>query len=167
MYDPVHLRAYGKGEYLVQAGTVSAHSFLVETGVLRKFYLKAGVEVTTEFVFPGDLVASVTSFLEQVPGREFIQAVTACRVRLVPHELFAAAHAQHPEIAHLNFLVLQQHCRWLEQRLYELQFATAAEKYQRLLTTQPELLRHVPLGYVASYLGVTLETLSRIRAKLI
>lgn len=50
-YDPAHLRAYDKGKCLVQAGTVSAHSFLVEDGVLRKYYLKAGAEVTTEFVF--------------------------------------------------------------------------------------------------------------------
>jgi len=164
-FSSVTKKEFSKNELILREGEVCRHTFVLEEGCMRKFYLKDGIEITSEFIFPDEMAVSFNSFLRQKPSREFIQALESCKVRMIPFSLFEFMRT-HPEIRETDFEILVSYSSWLEQRLYNIQFHTAKERYLNLLDSQPELVQKIPLTYIASYLGITLETLSRIRSKI-
>jgi CRP-like cAMP-binding protein len=158
-------KKYNKGDYLLRAGEVCRYSYFIEKGLARKFYLKDGVEITTDFSFPDDILVSFRSYTLQQPGREYIQVLADSTVQQTDYLAFQRLKWTHKKLLEIDLLLTEYYAMWLEERLYNLQFHTAAERYGQLLDTQPHLVQQVPLSYIASYLGITLETLSRIRAK--
>ncbi len=162
----IQTKEYPKNEILVEEGKVCNYSYIVLEGCIRKFYLKSGIEITSEFIFPEDMAVSFGSFLKRQPSNEFIQTIEKTKVMLIPFSVFEFMQ-EHASILQTNFDVLVNYSEWLENRLFLLQFHTAKERYQILLKSQPKLIQKIPLMYIASYLGVTLETLSRIRSKII
>lgn len=157
---------YKKGDFLLRQDEVCRCSFHVEEGVLRKFYLHDGKEITTELLFPGDLAVALTSYTLQMPGREFIQALTEVTVSQTDYRAFQDAKALFPRLTELDLMVTEHYAMWLEQRQFEFHTLDATQRYLRLLNEQPHIIQHIPLKYVASYLGISLETLSRIRARI-
>ncbi len=158
---------YPKNKILVEEGKICKYSYIVLEGCIRKYYLKNGIEITNEFIFPGEMAVSFGSFLKRQPSNEFIHTIEKTKVMLIPFSLFEYMQREHPSIMQTNFDVLVDYSQWLEKRLYHLQFHSAKERYQILLNSQPELILKLPLMYIASYLGITLETLSRIRSQII
>lgn len=153
-----------KGDFLLRQGEVCRYSFTLEAGIARKYYLKDGVEVTTELGFAEDLLVSFGSYAHQSPSTEFIQALTDCTVLRLSHRDFERLKAVHPRLLELDLLLTEYYALQLEERLNHLQFRSARERYDRLMTRHPHLVRQISVTYLASYLGITLETLSRIRA---
>jgi CRP-like cAMP-binding protein len=86
-------------------------------------------------------------------------------VTLLGYEALQQLKDAYPEIDRIDRLSNDYYTMWLEQRLFSLQCHPARQRYEELLRQEPHLLQKVPLGYIASYLGITQETLSRIRAK--
>ena len=166
-YSSVRTEQYPKNKILLKAGSVCQFTYVVLEGCIRKYYIKNGVEITSEFIFPGEMAVSVSSFMYKQPSNEFIHTIEATEVQLIPQTLFHFMHGEHPEIIKTNFNLLIDYAAWLETRLYTIQFHTAKERYQMLLDTQPAFIQKIPLIYIASYLGITLETLSRIRAQIV
>jgi CRP-like cAMP-binding protein len=156
-----------KNKILVEEGKICKYSYIVLEGCIRKYYLKDGIEITSEFIFPGEMAVSFGSFLKKHASNEFIQTIEKTKVMLIPFSLFEFMQREHPSILQINFDVLVDYSQWLENRLYHLQFHTAKERYLILLNAQPEIIQKIPLMYIASYLGITLETLSRIRTQII
>ena len=157
-------RLVGRADFLLRQGEVCRYSFTIESGIVRKFYLKEGLEITTEFGFAGDLLVSFESYAHQVPSTEFIQALTDCTVQRLSHGDFQRLKTQHPALLELDLLLTEYYAIQLEERLNHLQFRSARERYDWLMTRQPQLIQQIPVTHLASYLGITLETLSRIRA---
>lgn len=166
-HSKVSTEEFPKNRVLVEAGQVCKYSFIVLEGCIRKFYLKDGIEITSEFVFPGEMAVSFGSFLKKQPSVESLQTLEKTKAMVIPFSVFEFMQREHPEVVKENFNVLVDYLEWLEKRLFLLQYHTAKERYQILLDTQPELVKKIPLMFIASYLGITLETLSRIRAQLI
>lgn len=163
----VKSKEFPKNKIALRAGDICRYTFVVEEGCMRKYYLKDGIEITSEFIFPGEMAVSFSSFLQQKPSREFIHTLENSKVRMIPYSVFKFMRTNHSEIRNTDFEILANYCSWLENRLYHLRFHTARERYQNLLDTQPQLVQKIPLTYIASYLGITLETLSRIRSQII
>ncbi len=153
-----------RGDFLIRQDDVCRYSFTIESGIVRKFYLKDGVEVTTEFGFAGDLLVAFESYAHQSPSTEFIQALTDCTVQRLSHADFQRLKIVHPPLLELDLLLTEYYAIQLEERLNHLQFRSARERYDRLMSRHPQLIQHIPITHLASYLGITLETLSRIRA---
>ncbi len=166
-HSKVLIKEYQKNEILVEEGRICNNSYIVLEGCIRKYYIKEGIEITSEFVFPGDMAVSFGSFLKRQVSNEFIQTLENTKVMLIPYSVFEYMQQEHPSIMQTNFDVLVDYSQWLEKRLFHLQFHTAKERYQNLLISQPHFIQKIPLMYIASYLGITLETLSRIRSQLI
>lgn len=166
-YTSILTEEYPKNKILVEEGRVCKYSYIVLEGCIRRYYLKDGIEITSEFIFPGDMAVSFGSFLKRQPSFEFIQTIENTKAMLIPFSVFEYMQRKHPSILQINFDVLVDYSQWLEKRLYHLQFHTAKERYKILLNSQPELIQKIPLMYIASYLGITLETLSRIRSQII
>ena len=160
-------RQFAKGSYLLRSGDICRHSFLLVEGAARKFYLtEAGKDVTTEFYFPDDLAVSLQSYTLQEPGVEFIQALAETVVLMIDYAAVQKLKIIHPKLLELDLMLVEYYAMWLEERLFQFHSFDASERYRQLLVNQPEFVRKVNLTYIASYLGVSLETLSRIRAKI-
>lgn len=157
-------RTYAKGEYLLKAGSVCTKSFWIEQGMLRKFFMHKDKEVTTAFYFKDDIAISFYSYTLQTPGTEYIQAMTETTVKETSYQQFGEGKRQHPALLQLDLLLTEYYALSLEEKNFELQTQNATQRYQTLLRKSPHIVLQVPLTHIASYLNVSLETLSRIRS---
>lgn len=164
--DSMTIRTYKKGEYLLRQGEVGRWSFLLVDGVARKFYLNNGKEITTELYFKNDLAVSLQSYALQKPSHEFIQAVEDVTASVTDYQKFQEIKNKHRSLLELDLLLTEYYAIWLEQRLFQFHSMDATQRYQQLLLEHPHFILQVPLTYLASYLGISSETLSRIRAKI-
>ncbi len=158
--------SFKKGDYLLRQGHVCRQSFQVLSGIARKYMVAGDKELTTEFFFETDVAISFESYVMQTPSNEHIQAITDMSASVMDYTAFQHAKAQYPQLAELDAMLGDYYAVWLEKRLFQFHTLSATERYQLLLTNQPELVQKVPLTFIASYLGISLETLSRIRARI-
>ncbi len=158
-------KMYSKGDYLLEAGNICNKSYWVERGILRKFYVHNEKEVTTAFYFEDDLAVSFDSYTLQKPSREYIQALTEVTVNETDYLSFQMKKSNHRPLVEFDFLMTEYYALWLEEKVFELHTQNATQRYQSLLSKSPQIIQKVQLTQIASYLNVSLETLSRIRAK--
>ena len=147
------------------AGWVCHSLFLVESGVLRAYYLLDGRDVTAHFALPGYSITAPDSFITGRPSRYHLEALTDTRAYAVERtalEHFLGEHPQHERLARqfTQLLYLE-----LLDRMESMVFLTARERYDRLVDTCPQIFEQMSLGHIASYLGIAPETLSRVRAQ--
>ena len=159
-------KVFYKGDYLLKAESVCSKSYWVESGIIRKFYLHNDKEITTEFYFKDDLATSYDSYTLQKPSREYIQALTDTIVNVTDYADFQNIKKTHPQLQELDFLMTEYYTLWLEEKVFELHTQNATQRYQTLLTKSPHIIQQVQLTQIASYLNVSLESLSRIRANI-
>lgn len=162
-FHPLQLK---KGELLVRENQISDDYFYLKKGLMRTFlYDLKGNEITTDFFTENNVVFEVTSFFNRVRSEANIQAITACfGFRISYHELNALFHNT---VAFRDFgrAILVREFISSKKRNYGMINRTAEQRYQDLLFSKPKILQHSPLKYVASYLGITDSTLSRLRKK--
>jgi CRP-like cAMP-binding protein len=158
-------RAYAKHEFLLRAGQVCRHIYVVEQGLVRNVVLVDGTEITTSFTFAQGFTASLQSQTRQQPSAESIQALAPTLVYQIDYEHLTRLRKQYPILADLDTLLLETYAMALEERLFAFQTQTAKQRYNQLLEREPHLLQSVPLTHIASYLGINLGSLSRIRAE--
>ncbi|MBX0293080.1 Crp/Fnr family transcriptional regulator [Hymenobacter sp. HSC-4F20] len=161
-FSPRHLARH---DFLLRAGTISDEYFFLESGIVRAFAHDAdGNEVTTGLYSAGQVALEVSSFFNRTPSPEHLQALTDCQGWCITYaQLNGLFHAR-PEFREFGRGLLVRELARLKTRLLALSTATAAVRYEALLKSSPEILQQVPLKYVASYLGITDSSLSRIRS---
>lgn len=150
---------------LLQSGQVCRHLYFVEKGALRGFYNADGKEVTHWFGFENDFVTSFHSFITQQPAVENIQLTEHSILWAISKPDLESLLNTHHETERLLRIAYENYYIKLEERFIGTQFKSAAERYENLLQQNAHILERMPLGYIASYLGITQETLSRIRSR--
>ena len=155
-----------KNEFLATEGKVCRHLYFLEHGAIRGYYLLDGKEITHWFAFENDFVTSSNSFITGQPAIENIQLLEGCILCSISKEKLTDLFNQYHEIERLVRIAYEKYYLRLEERFVNAQFKTAAELYESLLQRAPHILERVPLGMIASYLGISQETLSRIRSRL-
>lgn len=155
-----------KNEFLVTERKVCKHLYFLEHGAIRGYYLLDGKEITHWFGFENDFVTSFHSFITEQPAIENIQLLEGCVLWSISKEKLTSLFNQYHEIERLVRIAYEKYYLRLEERFVNAQFKTAAELYENLLKRTPHILERVPLGMIASYLGISQETLSRIRSRL-
>ena len=154
-----------KDEFLLEKDQVSNHVYFVVEGVIRSFCQSNGKEVTRWFSFAGHFATSYFSFVYRQPSEDsLILAADSKLLSLGYGDLQHLAH-QDPVWVDLNRRLLEYYYTNLLNRVMSFQTQSAAERYDRLLQEQPDIEDTVSLGHLASYLGMTQETLSRLRAR--
>lgn len=153
-------------EYLLRAGQVSRRICFIARGLLRCFYLKDDQEVSSWFMKEGDVIVSVESFFGQMESYESIVALEDCLLYYITYDELQHIYRHFPEFNFIGRVLLERYYTLSERRLYSLRMQRSPERYEYLLEHHPELIQRVPMKYLASYLGITEETLSRIRSKL-
>lgn len=159
-------KQFAKGEYLLRQDEICNRSFFVESGIARKFYLtENGKEINTELYFENDIAVSFYSYTLQKPSREFIQALSKLDVTILDYAAFQTLKTQFPKLLELDLLLTEYFALWLEERLFQIYSLDASARYEKLVREHPDIVQKFQLTHIASYLGISLETLSRIRAK--
>lgn len=160
---PFHV---SKGELLVASGSFCSHLYLIRKGILRS-YVKEGIkEITTWITAEHELITCITSLGLQQPARENIQALEDCDLIALSCEDLQYLYDNFPEANIVGRKLLERYYRDAEERAFIARLTEATSKYKHFVATKSDLLNRVPLKFIASYLGMTLETLSRIRSKL-
>jgi CRP-like cAMP-binding protein len=149
---------------LLRENTPGNYLYFVQKGILRIYYHKNEKEVTEWIAMDGSFCFSILSFFEKLPSKLIIHAIEPSEVFSLHRDDLMRLCDQHHEIekwlrkAITGSLILSQH------RMESIQFETAQQRYDNLLKKMPQLVQRVPLSYIASFLGITQETLSRIRS---
>lgn len=154
-----------KNEFLVKEGKTCRHLYFLQHGALRGYYNLDGKEITHWFAFENDFVTSFHSFITGQPAVENIQLLEGSILWAISKDKLTSLLNKYHEIERLLRIAYEKYYLRLEERFVNAQFKTAAERYNELLQQTPHLLDRVPLGYIASYLGISQETLSRVRSR--
>jgi CRP-like cAMP-binding protein len=153
-----------RGHKLVNEGDVCDSMFYVDRGMVLQHYKKNNVTVTEHISHEGDMVICIESFFQRQPTRLMVHALETSVLYAIPYDKLQKLTEQSYEMCQLMFKFLERSLILSQQKADTLRFETAMERYVRTLRDHPDIIRRSPLHYVASYLQMTPETLSRVRA---
>ena len=154
-----------KNTDLVGINERSDHLYFIEKGLIRGYYFYNGKEITNWFAQEEEFATCFYSFVANKPSFECIETLEDCELVSIPLKTLQTLYLDFPETERIGRIITENYYIKLEERVLNIQFKTAKERYQKLITKKPLLLQRVSLGQIASYLGITQETLSRIRAE--
>jgi len=159
------LKSFNKGDYFVKSGQLCKHIGFLVNGISRVYYLEDGKEITSYFNYQdrNPLVSSFVSFLTNEPSYENIHIIEDAEMLIISKESLDKLYESSNNIQKLGRLMAEHNYVLSMERIYSLQHQSAQQRYELLLKTYPNLLNTIPHHYIASYLGVTPESMSRIR----
>lgn len=162
------LQKVKKGEFLLREGEVCKNTLFVEKGLLKMFSIdKNGKEHIIQFAPENWLMSDRSSLYFNEKSKYYIEAIEDSEVLLLNNDFFQNLKMEVPESIAANDLLLQKHIRNLQNRVNSLLAETAEERYLAFIKMYPDLLQRVPQWMIASYLGITPESLSRVRKELV
>lgn len=153
-----------KGEIALKEGQICQELVFVGKGMLRQFYYKNGKDVTEHFSYEGCITICIESFLKQEPTRLMVEALEPSIVYLFPYDMVQKLTKESWEINMFYRKILEYSLIVSQIKADSWRFETARERYNLLLEQHPEIIKRAPLSYIASYLLMTPETLSRVRS---
>lgn len=154
---------FRKKTTLVAEGERNPNLYLIKEGIWRGYYYKEGVDTTIWFGTPGEAIFSVWSYAQNSPSQISIEAMSDSTLYCIRGEVLRELYNQSIGLANLGRKLMEQHLLSIENWLISAGQPKAKERYTTLLKETPELIRHVPLKHIASYLWITPQSLSRIR----
>ncbi|MDU1906555.1 MAG: Crp/Fnr family transcriptional regulator [Dysgonomonas sp.] len=155
-----------RGYQLISADKVERDIYFIKKGIVRAYTNSSDEEITFWFGKEGDTIVSMRSYVDNRRGYENIELLEDCILYKLKVSALDSLYANDIHIANWGRKFAEQELLRTEERLIARQFRTASERYNDLMKNNPELLQRIQLSYIASYLGITQVSLSRIRAKL-
>ena len=153
-----------KGTKLISEGKRHHYFYFLVQGSVKSYYLKDGKEVCLWFGFENEMISTIKTFAGK-PSNETIELLEDSELIQINTEKFGKIAETDLSTSHLIIELLTEHAIFLEERIYCLQFMSSKERYENIIKVEPQILQRVSLTDIASFLGVSRETLSRIRAK--
>ena len=154
-----------RNQHFVEVGKTCTHFGFIISGLLRAFYLDDGNEEITCICTENEYATSTTSFITQTPSNIFITAIEDSTVLCISHSDLNKLYQKHPFWAKVGRILIEKEFVNADYRTRYHDRKSAEKKYLELLKDNPEISNRVPLHYIASFIGITPETLSRIRKK--
>ena len=147
-------------------GDVSNKIAFINRGILRHYYSKGDDEITAQFYFDSDWVGDFVSYLTRKPAKMNIQALDDCDLLVLPLDQLSNLFARNPFLEKFEHLFSRQKMIELYFREYSFLVESPEQRYLNLVAERPNLIEKIPQYYLAEYLGVRPESLSRIRKRL-
>lgn len=155
-----------KGDYLLKAGEVCNHVTFINKGYFRIYHTLGEEELTANFAFEGNYVTDYPSFVSRQPTYDNIVAMEDAEVLLLEYNDLQIAYEQFPIWQKFGRMIAEYILLFVVDRNKALLFMSPEERYVKLMKDRPKVIANVPLKYIASYLGITPEALSRIRKRM-
>lgn len=166
LIDGMPRRSFARGEIVVRQGETDSSFYLLVRGIWRGYRFKDGEEATAWFGVPGEVLFSVWGYVSDRPSRLAIESVTDSEAVCLPKGELNRRFSSSIAMANLGRKVLENFVLLYENWHIDLWKQTALDRYMALLDDYPEVVKQVPMKCIASYIGVTVQSLSRIRALL-
>ncbi len=164
-FEPV---SFLKNTVIEEAGKVPDYLYYIVSGYLRLFYLdENGNEVTTHINCPPGFFTSYFHFINRTVSDHYVECITACELLRITKKDLDHLVNESQAMKDFSISVFQHSIAYNENRSRELSALNAEQRYLKLLKDYPEIIQHVPIQYIASFLGMKPESLSRIRRKII
>lgn len=161
----VQVKEFQKNELIQDLGTRCKTIYLLTEGVARIFYFKEGNDITEHFAFKNDIIVRAESLFTGKPTAKGIQAIASTQALAIDSQKLFQLYDTHHDLERLFRIIFEREYVNTVKRLESLQFMSAKERYLELCSNTDFVLK-IPLKYIASYLGITQVSLSRIRANL-
>jgi len=161
------LESFKKGEIILREGQVCSKCYFVIDGCVRQYQIVDGEEKTTAFFTEGQAAVMYSSYLKSTPSEYYLSCVENSILTAGTREAEQELHKQYPKLEYLVHTLMPHDLDKAEKRIALLNNYKPQERYLKLMETQPEILGRVPLHQLASYIGVTPESLSRIRKRIL
>lgn len=152
-----------KGDYLLESGKICQQMAYITSGYLRMYNIANGKEITLWIGSEGKFITSVSSFVFQTSNLWNIQAITDCELLVIERDTHFKLCKKEPKWLEFDNILLAHSFALLEKSMFQQLHTTAKQRFESLLQEQPTLFNYVPLQYIASMLGITPESLSRLR----
>lgn len=153
------------GKFLISPLKTDTNLYLITKGVIRGYIKDGNKEITTWFSEEREMIGSIRNLGLKSITDEYLQALEDATLIAVPRALIEEMYVSFPETNTIARILLEENYRGAEERAYICRIPSATKRYQRFVQTRPSLLQRIPLKYIASYLAIRFETLSRIRNK--
>jgi CRP-like cAMP-binding protein len=148
---------------LLSEGEVAQYLYIIKTGCLRIWFNKDGKDITIQFFFEGQAVASIDSFISNEPSLYTLESIEPSRIYSISKENFEQLLRLYPEMKEgFQEIIFQRFRNYAKLFLSRIK-DTPQERYKDLMINHPEIIKRIPQHYIASYLGITPISLSRIR----
>lgn len=159
---------FKKGRIVLREQQVCDYLYYVKEGLLCSYYHHSAREQSKEIcswmAMEDDFATSYYSFIARKPSYETIVSIETTIVQVLSHAKLQELYRLFPETEKAGRIILEEYYLRIEDRLFSIRFKSAKERYKNFVDARPKLITRAPLGRVASYLGMTQETLSRVRA---
>lgn len=156
---------FPKKHILLKKGKVCSHLYFIEKGLARNFFEEEDKELTNDIVLEGELLVSFSSFISRTASLETIELLEDSVLYAIQYDDLQTLYNTFPIMERIGRMIAEHHYNSLAMKTYRLKFSNSSERYQYLFKNKIEIVKRVPIGIIASYLGMSIETLSRIRGK--
>ena len=156
-----------KGDFWVKEGEFNSDILFVNKGMLRSYFIKEEVEKTFDLVIENQIVTSTESYSSGLSSTDYIQAVEDTYLSVISKDNLEILFSKSSKWERLGRIIFEAYTLEQEIRIRSFISETAQERYERLATEQPELMQRTPQIYLANFLGITPQSLSRLRRKIV
>jgi CRP/FNR family transcriptional regulator, anaerobic regulatory protein len=164
-FEPI---SYPKNHIVEEQEKTPEYLYFIDSGFMRLFYYdENGDEITNQINIPNDFVASYLSLIQGTPAKENLECITDCDLYRIKKIDLKALIDESENFKSFSLLIFETAMANTQIRANDLATLNAEQRYRKLLETQAEILQNVPIQYIASYLGMKPESLSRIRKNMI
>ncbi len=162
-YQKLTSKKIVRNEFLIQPGSIENHLYFIESGAFRAFYLSEFEEHTIRFGYTGSIFTALDSFLSGKPTELYLQAIRESTIRIWPKKDFQAFMTSSNSRMQMYLKLLEEFVLQQMEREIDILTYSPSERFNRVLSRSPKLFQEIPLKYIASYLRMTPETLSRLK----
>lgn len=162
----VHLQKIKKKEYIIKKGKIERTISFIKQGIVRFFIEQPKEDVTFDFGFPNTLISSYSSLLKQEPSNCYLQSLTPTTLLSISHNDLDLIYKETLCGHALGRIFAEEFFLYKSKREEDFLTLSPKERYLQLFKEQPELIQNIPGKYIASYIGITPQALSRIRSNL-
>ncbi|MBO4485944.1 MAG: Crp/Fnr family transcriptional regulator [Prevotella sp.] len=157
-------KKYAKGEMILSEGEVCSDIIYIDKGLAREFYIKNNKEVTEYLAVEGSIMMSIESLFKEQPSHIQIEAIEPCVIYALPKKRLEEVALHNVNIQILYRKILEESLILSQVHADLVRFESAENRYRRMCKLSPQIALRAPLVYIASYLQMTPETLSRVRS---